>query len=121
MASQKARRPPSVDCSSSPTGLRANKRRFGNLLQQLAGADPPRHYSDTVDHTASFVHCTVISAPGFSTMLPLSRMCEPSLVPDRRSRKRGISPTPIRQFVDISVPEHARLRVSPLLEPSHRR
>jgi len=38
MASQKARRPPSVDCSSGPLGPRANKRRFVNLLQQLGGA-----------------------------------------------------------------------------------
>src|ERR1051326_7718899 len=38
MASQKARRPPSVDCSSRPTGRRANKRRFVNLLQQLGRA-----------------------------------------------------------------------------------
>src|ERR1051326_6502949 len=38
MASQKARRPPSVDCSSRPTGRRANMRRFVNLLQQLGGA-----------------------------------------------------------------------------------
>src|ERR1051326_2896206 len=30
--------PASADCSSSPIGLRANKRRFVNLLQQLAGA-----------------------------------------------------------------------------------
>jgi len=29
------RRRSSVDCSSSPLGLRANKRRFVNLLQQL--------------------------------------------------------------------------------------
>jgi len=32
------RRQPSVDCSSGPLGPRANKRRFVNLLQQLAGA-----------------------------------------------------------------------------------
>src|ERR1700747_967284 len=32
------RRPPSMDCSSAPIGARANKRRFVNLLQQLAGA-----------------------------------------------------------------------------------
>jgi|ERR1051326_3697801 hypothetical protein len=38
MASQKARRPSSVDCSSRPSGRRANKRRFVNLLQQLGGA-----------------------------------------------------------------------------------
>jgi len=30
--------PTSADCSSSPIGLRANKRRFVNLLQQLGGA-----------------------------------------------------------------------------------
>src|ERR1051326_5989555 len=35
MASQKARRPPSVDCSSAAIAARANKRRFVNLLQQL--------------------------------------------------------------------------------------
>ena len=35
------RRPPSVDCSSRPTGRRANKRRFVNLLQQLASALEP--------------------------------------------------------------------------------
>src|SRR5690349_5249027 len=29
--------PASADCSSSPIGLRANKRRFVNLSQQLAG------------------------------------------------------------------------------------
>src|ERR1043165_3202223 len=33
------RRPPSVDCSSRPTGRRANKRRVVNLLQQLAGVN----------------------------------------------------------------------------------
>ena len=31
------RRQSSVDCSSRPTGRRANKRRFVNLLQQLGG------------------------------------------------------------------------------------
>ena|ERR1051326_1533369 len=30
-------RPPSVDCSSAAIAARANKRRFVNLLQQLAG------------------------------------------------------------------------------------
>src|ERR1051326_6201216 len=39
MAPQKARRPPSVDCSSRPLGLRATKRRFVNLLQQLGRAN----------------------------------------------------------------------------------
>ena len=36
MAVREPRRPPSVDCSSPPTGRRADKRRFVNLLQQLA-------------------------------------------------------------------------------------
>jgi hypothetical protein len=50
MASQKARRPPSVDCSSAATAARANKRRFVNLLQQLGAADSP----DASDKNATF-------------------------------------------------------------------
>jgi len=34
------RRRSSADCSSRPLGLRANKRRFVNLLQQLGAREP---------------------------------------------------------------------------------
>src|ERR1051326_1013185 len=38
------RRPPSADCSSGPLGPRANKRRFVNLLQQLARGSYSRSF-----------------------------------------------------------------------------
>jgi len=41
------RRPPSVDCSSAAIAARANKRRFVNLLQQLAGGIYRRWFSPT--------------------------------------------------------------------------
>src|ERR1051326_5933917 len=40
-------RPSSVDCSSAATAARANKRRFVNLLQQLAGGIYRRRLSPT--------------------------------------------------------------------------
>src|ERR1043166_5031499 len=48
------RRPSSVDCSSAATAARANKRRFVNLLQQLAGSAPKS--SSCTDADAVLVH-----------------------------------------------------------------
>src|ERR1051326_8073775 len=50
------RRRSSADCASRPLGLRANKRRFVNLLQQLARATRKERF-DSTDNLLSGERC----------------------------------------------------------------
>src|ERR1041385_3005187 len=103
MASQKARRPSSVDCSSAAIAARANKRRFVNLLQQLGGVNSTSKCSarrQTKRRSATLTNLLpgrlrhAISTDHLRREMYLSNASKATATPFHRRDRANYGPTP---------------------------